>query len=427
MLSRSDTAVAVLRFSRPDRRSPAPPKAAHRSHTLRSARVLLLSALLTILVAPPVLAQIDNWGGDVLVSDDSILVAPGRSVTYSVRLDRIPVHTDGTALVNETVEWFVMVYFDVVEYTDGKYKDLTLVPSFYRTFTGKHNPNNAADDGDWDDWKDFRIHRASYGEWEGQGKQTSDRATSVKLTHEVWDHNANCPVHESKPVTVGVGSEPVAPTVSISDANGVEGGVLRFRVTLSRTSSTLVTVDYETADRTALQGTDYDAASGTLTFGPGTIERTFEVQTREDTSDEPNETFTVTLSDPGGATLGDADAVGTIFDDDATMLPPVLLISDASAFEGEVLSFQVTLNRTSSTLVTVDYETADRTALEGTDYDAASGTLTFGPGTMERTLEVQTREDTADEPNKNLHGDAERPERCDAGGCGRGGDDLRRR
>ena len=132
-------------------------------------------------------------------------------VTYSVRLDRIPVHTDGTALVNETVEWFVMVYFDVVEYTDGKYKDLTLVPSFYRTFTGKHNPNNAADDGDWDDWKDFRIHRASYGEWEGQGKQTSDRATSVKLTHEVWDHNANCPVHESKPVTVGVGSEPVAP------------------------------------------------------------------------------------------------------------------------------------------------------------------------------------------------------------------------
>ena len=161
-----------------------------------------------------------------------------------------------------------------------------------------------------------------------------------------------------------------------------------------------MTVDYETAGGTALQGTDYDAASGTLTFGPGIIERTFEVQTREDTADEPNETFTVTLSDPGGATLGDADAVGTIFDDDATMLPPVLLISDASAFEGEVLSFQVSLSRTSQTPVTVDYETAGGTALQGTDYDAASGTLTFGPDTMEQTLEVQTREDTADEPNE---------------------------
>ena len=181
MLSRSDTAVAVLRFSRPDRRNPAPPQAAHRSHTLRSARVLLLSALLTILVAPRFLLRSTTGAEMCWCRMTRSWSHPAGSVTYSVRLDRIPVHTDGTALVNETVEWFVMVYFDVVKYTDGKYKDLTLVPSFYRTFTGKHNPNNAADDGDWDDWKDFRIHRASYGEWEGQGKQTSDRATSVKL------------------------------------------------------------------------------------------------------------------------------------------------------------------------------------------------------------------------------------------------------
>ena len=144
------------------------------------------------------------------------------------------------------------------------------------------------------------------------------------------------------------------------------------------------------------------------------------MQTREDTTDEPNETFTVTLSVPSGATLGDADAVGTIFDDDATALPPVLLISDASAFEGEVLRFQVTLSRSSDTPVTVRYETAGGTALEGTDYDAASGTLTFGPGTMERTLEVQTRDDATDEPNETFTVTLS-DERCDAGGCGRGG------
>ena len=94
--------VVVLRFSRPDRRKPVPPKAAHRRHALRSARALLLGvfvpALLMVLAAPPVFAQVNNWGGDVLVSDSSISVAPGESVTYSVRLNRKPTETNGTAL-----------------------------------------------------------------------------------------------------------------------------------------------------------------------------------------------------------------------------------------------------------------------------------------------------------------------------------------
>ena len=191
--------------------------------------------------------------------------------------------------------------------------------------------------------------------------------------------------------------------LSISDTSADEGEVLRFDVTLSRSSDTSVTVRYETADGTAIDGTDYDAASGTLTFGPGITQRTLEVQTREDATDEPNETFTVTLSDPNGAMLVDADAVGTIIDDDAPAPPPLVLsISDASAVEGEVLSFGVTLSRPSGTPVTVRYETADGTAIDGTDYDAASGTVTFGSGVIRRTLEVQTREDVADEPNETI-------------------------
>ena len=232
-----------------------------------------------VLAAPPVLAQINNWGGDVLVSDSSISVAPGESVTYSVRLNRKPTETDGSPLHNETVEWFVMFHINGVRYQDGEYKDLTLIPSIYRMFTGKQDPNYPNDGGNWDEWKDFRIYRASYDDWEGRGKETSERATSVTLTHEVWDHNANCPVHRRSPVTVGIGGSSdnggnrVAPTASISDATGVEGEVLRFEVTLSRSSDTPVTVRYETAGGTALEGTDYDAASGTLTsrgkLGPG--------------------------------------------------------------------------------------------------------------------------------------------------------------
>ena len=462
--------VAVLCFSRPDRRKSLPPKAAYRRHALRSARALLLgvlvSALPTVLAAPPVLAQINNWGGDVLVSDSSISVAPGESVTYSVRLNRKPTETDGTALDNETVEWFAMVHINGVRYQDGEYKDLTLIPSFYRTFTGKHDPNYPNDGGNWDEWKDFRIYRASYEDWEGRGKQTSERATSVTLTHEVWDHNSNCPVHRRSPVTVGIGgSTPppdnnggtpgdtnggnsgnggnngngenggnsdnggndgndrnsgndgngedggssrnggnrVAPTASISDAAGVEGEVLRFEVTLSRSSGTPVTVRYETAGGTALEGTDYDAASGTLTFGPGATRRTIEVPTRQDIVDEPNETFTVTLRSPSGATLRDAGAVGTIIDDDAPdPAGPALTVSDAKAREGEILRFQVILTPPGSETVTVDYQTATGTAVEGLDYIAAGGSLTFKPGIAQQTVEVQTRKDDIDESNETL-------------------------
>ena len=199
----------------------------------------------------------------------------------------------------------------------------------------------------------------------------------------------------------GNGGNRVAPTASISDATGDEGAVLRFEVTLSRSSDTPVTVDYQTAGGTALEGTDYDAASGTLTFGPGATRRTIEVRTRQDTAAEPNETFTVTLRSPSGATLRDAGAVGTIIDDDAPdPAGPALTVSDATGDEGEVLRFEVTLSRSSDTPVTVDYQTAGGTALEGTDYDAASGTLTFGPGATRRTIEVQTRQDTAAEPNE---------------------------
>ena len=81
-----------------------------------------------VLAAPPVLAQINNWYGDVLVSDSSISVAPGKSVTYSVKLNRKPTETDGTPLHNETVEWFVMFHISGVRYQDGEYKDLTADP-----------------------------------------------------------------------------------------------------------------------------------------------------------------------------------------------------------------------------------------------------------------------------------------------------------
>ena len=191
------------------------------------------------------------------------------------------------------------------------------------------------------------------------------------------------------------------PMLSVGDATVEEGGTASFEVTLSPASARTVTVDYRTAGGTAVEGTDYEAASDTLTFDAGTTRQTIDVQTTEDSDDEPNEAFTVRLTNPNGATLADDSGSGTIEDDDdAVNALPTLSIDDASVDEGGTARFEVTLTGTSTQTVTVDYRTVGGTAVEGTDYEAASGTLMFTVGTIRQTIDVQTTEDTDDEPDE---------------------------
>ena len=105
-----------------------------------------------------------------------------------------------------------------------------------------------------------------------------------------------------------------------------------FTVRLSAASGQVVTVDYATADGTATAPADYTATAGTLSFPAGTTTRTVTVPVIGDLLDEPNETFLVRLSNAVGALLADAQATGTIVDDDP---PPVLSIDDVSVAEGE--------------------------------------------------------------------------------------------
>ncbi len=110
--------------------------------------------------------------------------------------------------------------------------------------------------------------------------------------------------------------------LSVADATVQEAAdaTLDFAVTLSRASTSQVTVDYATSDGTATAGSDYTATSGTLTFAVGKTEKTVSVPVLDDAHDEGSETFTLTLSNPeggNGAYLADAVATGTIENADA--------------------------------------------------------------------------------------------------------------
>ena len=102
--------------------------------------------------------------------------------------------------------------------------------------------------------------------------------------------------------------------IAVADARVEEGAgaVLVFAVTLSRAASGTLTVNYATSDGTATAGTDYTAASGTLTFTAGESSKTIEVTVLDDSHDEGEETLTLRLSDPSGGRVTDAEATGTI-------------------------------------------------------------------------------------------------------------------
>jgi hypothetical protein len=186
------------------------------------------------------------------------------------------------------------------------------------------------------------------------------------------------------------------PAISIADAAVAEGNTgtttnAIFAVSLSAPSASLVSVSYATADGSATAGSDYGIVIGTLTFPPGTIAQPITVPVTGDRVFEGNETFVVNLGGPVNATIADGQGLGTIVDDDL----PGLSINNVTAVEGTTAAFTVTLAPVNPTqTVTVNYTTANGTASAGSDYQLASGTLTFPPGTATRPIGVVTSTDS---------------------------------
>jgi hypothetical protein len=90
---------------------------------------------------------------------------------------------------------------------------------------------------------------------------------------------------------------------------------LAFTVSLAWPSVGTTTVNYATANGTALAGRDYTAVSGTLTFQPGLTSQTVVVQTLDDGGTDPTKYFTINLSNPTGGAITNGQGIGTILDD----------------------------------------------------------------------------------------------------------------
>ncbi|MFP5322956.1 MAG: S8 family serine peptidase [Acidimicrobiia bacterium] len=203
---------------------------------------------------------------------------------------------------------------------------------------------------------------------------------------------------------LGVGLEP--PALSVADAEVVEGDVgsahrLAFGVSLTQAHTSPITVRWATGAVTddAYPASDYLAvADGQVTIEAGSTIAALQVDVVGDDLVEPDEVVTVTVTEAAGATLADPVAVGTIVGDDRpslTVTPPAAAVEEA----GGTATFTVELSEPGLDAVTVGYRTEDGTALAGSDYVAASGTLSFD-GTTSATVDVAVLDDTADEADE---------------------------
>ncbi|MEO8500831.1 MAG: Calx-beta domain-containing protein, partial [Vicinamibacteria bacterium] len=135
--------------------------------------------------------------------------------------------------------------------------------------------------------------------------------------------------------------------LSIGDQTHIPEGSgssqVMFTVSLNLPAPYPVTVDYMTESGSAISGTDFQPASGTLTFPVGTQTLEIPVTIYGNATHEPDRTFYVNLSNPIGAGVPSSQATGTIVDDDPETSHTVT-VTFGGAGAGQVTSIPVGVN-----------------------------------------------------------------------------------
>jgi probable HAF family extracellular repeat protein len=201
------------------------------------------------------------------------------------------------------------------------------------------------------------------------------------------------------PVTAGTA------IVSAGDALVTEGhggtSTVNVTLSLSRPATDPVTVSYVTSNGSATGGSDYQPASGSVTFDTGETNETISIVVNGDRIGEPNETFLINLSQAQNAVIADGQGVVTIADDE-----PRVTMNDVSKSEGNASTqfvFTISVSPLSDSALTINFATANGSATSIDDYVAASGSLTFTAGQASKTVSVTVKGDKKREADETFY------------------------
>ena len=124
-------------------------------------------------------------------------------------------------------------------------------------------------------------------------------------------------------VTVAPPSPTPAPSVSVNSVTVNESaGLATFTVVRTGNLTLSSTVNYATAEGSALAGSDYMQASGTLTFAVGEASKTVTIGIIDNTIVEATESFKLNLTGGTNVMIGTGQGIGTVLDDDVASPPP---------------------------------------------------------------------------------------------------------
>lgn len=195
------------------------------------------------------------------------------------------------------------------------------------------------------------------------------------------------------------------PAISVnSPFVGEKDGYVEFIVSLDAPSQQEVSVHYGTTGMSADSGYSYDfmSTNGTLVFAPGTTIQTVRIAINDDLTVERLESFALSLNSPINAVIAKPAGLATIVDNDTladsanhAALSVRDVVVDASA---DTLTFAVVLDKATSDSFSVAYSTANGSALAGSDYVAANGTLTFGAGETVKNITIALPHGSGAEP-----------------------------
>lgn len=156
------------------------------------------------------------------------------------------------------------------------------------------------------------------------------------------DFSVATPLPRNTATAFAACNAPALPSATVADVSIEEGdgGTRNLSLTVRLSAAAGAggaSVAFTTVDGSALVGSDYLATSGTLAIPAGATAGSIEIGVIGDAVVEGDETFALRLSNPIGATLGDAEALVTILNDDVVVTPIHVLqgAGNASAFDGQ--------------------------------------------------------------------------------------------
>jgi hypothetical protein len=170
---------------------------------------------------------------------------------------------------------------------------------------------------------------------------------------------------------------------------------------LSHPSAFDITVNYKTADGSAVAGKDYTGSTGTMTIPKRAVSGLLEIPVLQDTVYEKDKTFHVTLDAPSGAELGSKNAATvTVVSEEKE---PVIEFSDSAVSVSEAagsIEIPVILSHLSEFDIEVNYKAIDANAKAGEDYTVSSGTLIVPAGFLSGSIPVSVLPDSIYEGNE---------------------------